>query len=340
LASHKVLLEGQEFDYECEEGDTLLRSALRAGLGFPYECNSGGCGSCKFELIEGEIDNLWEDAPGRSARDIRKGRMLGCQCVPKNDCTIKVRLEHHSAPEHKPSRLEAELVQINTLTNDMYEFCFRTKHAAGFLPGQFALLDFPGVTGSRGYSMSNLPNDEGLWNFIIKKMPDGRATSYLFDECETGIKINLDGPYGLAFLKPEIPRDIVLIGGGSGLSPIMSIARAAANDPRLNDRKIYMFYGGRGPDDICTPALVSNEETLDKRLICFNAISDPKMNKDGVWGGDCCFIHELVAKQLGDSLPEHEFYFCGPPPMTDATTRMLMMEYKVPFEQIHYDRFY
>ncbi len=309
-------------------------------LVFPYECNSGGCGSCKFELIDGEIDNLWEDAPGRSARDIRKGKMLGCQCVPKKDCTIKVRLDSHSTPEHKPNRLEAELVQINKLTDDMQEFCFRTEHPAHFLPGQFALLDFTGITGSRGYSMSNLPNDDGLWNFIIKKMPGGKATNYLFDDCVIGTKIHLDGPYGLAFLKPEIPRDIVLIGGGSGLSPIMSIAKAAASDARLNDRKIYLFYGGRGPDDICTPELVANEKILNTRLICFNAISDPDLNKEGIWGGACCFIHELVAKQLGESLSEHEFYFCGPPPMTDATTRMLMMDYKVPFEQIHYDRFY
>ncbi len=339
MKNYKITLDEQEFEFECEEGDTLLRAALRAGLGFPYECNSGGCGSCKFELIEGEIEDLWEEAPGRSSRDRKKGKMLACQCVPTENCKIKTRLEQHSTPEHKPNRMNAELYQVNKLTKDMSEFCFVTKHAANFLPGQFALLDFPGVQGSRGYSMSNLPNEDGKWHYIIKKVAGGKGTSYLFDIIEVGQSISIDGPYGLAFLKPEIPRDIVLIGGGSGLSPIMSIARAASKDPRLKDRKIHMFYGGRGPEDICTIKLVAADQDLSDHLNCYNAISNPELN-DGSWDGECCFIHELVARELGDSLVDHEFYFCGPPPMTDAITRMLMMEYKVPFDQIHYDRFY
>jgi toluene monooxygenase electron transfer component len=71
---HRIKLEDQEFEYECDATDTLLRAALRAGLSFPYECNSGGCGSCKFELIAGDIDVLWPDAPGLTARDKRKGK--------------------------------------------------------------------------------------------------------------------------------------------------------------------------------------------------------------------------------------------------------------------------
>jgi toluene monooxygenase electron transfer component len=234
----------------------------------------------------------------------------------------------------------ANLYQINKLTDDMSEFCFKTEHRANFLPGQFALLDFPDIQGSRGYSMSNLPNEDNQWHFIIKRMPDGKGTSFLFDTFEIGQSVEMDGPYGLAFFKSEIPRDIVLIGGGSGLSPIMSIAKAAANNHSVTKQKIHMFYGGRGPKDICTIDLVNSNEHLKKRLTCYNAISDPELNKDGEWDGECCFIHELVAKELGDTLPQHEFYFCGPPPMTDAITRMLMMEYKVPFDQIHYDRFY
>jgi toluene monooxygenase electron transfer component len=51
-------------------------------------------------------------------------------------------------------------------------------------------------------------------------------------------------------------------------------------------------------------------------------------------------VHELVEKTLGDDMPNYEFYFCGPPPMTEAVQRMLMIDYKVPFEQIHFDRFF
>ncbi len=168
MTSFNVKISDQEFEFECEEGDTILRAALRAGLGMPYECNSGGCGACKVEVLEGNVDNIWEDAPGLSPRDIKKGRKLSCQCIPTEDCEIKVRLNPEAAPVHKPIKSKAVLFEINKLTDDMAEFCFKTEHPAHFLAGQFALLDFPGITGSRGYSMCNLPNEEGEWRFIIK----------------------------------------------------------------------------------------------------------------------------------------------------------------------------
>ena len=74
---------------EQEDGDTVLRAALRAGLGFAYECNSGGCGGCKIELLEGTVETLWAEAPGLSERDRKRGRHLACQCKAKGDITIK-----------------------------------------------------------------------------------------------------------------------------------------------------------------------------------------------------------------------------------------------------------
>ncbi len=79
---------------------------------------------------------------------------------------------------------------------------------------------------------------------LLLKMPGGSATTTLFEDYGVGAEIVIDGPYGLAYLKPEIPRDIVCVGGGSGLSPEMSIIKAAAKDPRLSNRNIYLFYGG------------------------------------------------------------------------------------------------
>ena len=340
MTSYNVKINQQEIEFKCEEGDTILRAALRAGVGVPYECNSGGCGACKVEVLSGEVDNIWEDAPGLSPRDIKKGRKLSCQCIPTEDCEIKVRLNPEAVPIHKPVKSAAVLFEINKLTDDMAEFCFRTEQPANFEAGQFALLDFPGITGSRGYSMCNLPNEEGEWRFIIKKMPGGNATTTLFEDYEVGAEIVIDGPYGLAYLKPEIPRDIVCVGGGSGLSPEMSIIKAAAKDERLSDRNIYLFYGGRTPKDICPPALIEADADLKGRIKNFNAVSDVEAAEAAGWDGDIGFIHELLGKTLGDKLPEHEFYFCGPPPMTDALTRMLVTEYKVPLEQINYDRFY
>lgn len=84
---------------QAERHDCILRVGLRAGLGLPYECNSGGCGSCKFELIEGEVEELWPEAPGLTARDRKKERQLACQCRAKGDLVISMRINEKYAFE-------------------------------------------------------------------------------------------------------------------------------------------------------------------------------------------------------------------------------------------------
>lgn len=337
--SYKITTnQGVEFD--CLEGDTLLLAALRAGVAFPYECNSGGCGTCKFEATSGNVLNRWQDAPGLSDRDKSKNRQLACQCVPQSDCEIKVRLKSDVVPEIPPVKHTARLYKVKRITDEMSEFCFKTDGVAFFKAGQFALLDIPGVQGPRAYSMSNLANDENEWHFIIKKVPTGKASSQLFETMRVGDSVQLDGPFGFAYLKPGIKRDIVCVAGGSGISPEMAIIKAAVKEKDVENRKTYLFYGAASPSDICTPSLLKSEAGLFERVINFNAVSDSRAAKAEGWTGDVGFIHELLKNKLAKTLTEHEFYICGPPAMTNALTQMLVVEFKVPIQQIHFDRFY
>ncbi len=329
-----------DIQFDADDQDTLLRAALRAGISLPYECNSGGCGSCKFELTKGEVKTLWENPPGLSKRDLRKSKLLACQCIATEDCEIKIVPEAKTQPVKRPKRFQVRYLGRQQLTGDMAEFRFQSDHPVRFLPGQYAMLKLPGVTGDRAYSMSNIPNEAGYWQFIIKKMPDGEGTGFLFNDLREGDMIELDAPYGNAYLREDNERNIALIAGGSGLSPVISIARSIAMNDRFNGRKVYLFYGGRGPDDICTPKLMDELNPLNIELICQSAVSDETLAKTSNWDGPCCFIHELVEKTLGKEMPLYEFYFCGPPLMTEAVQRLAMIDYQVPFEQIHFDRFF
>src|SRR5919198_6446016 len=125
-------------EYRCSSDDTLLRAALRAGLGFPYECNTGACGTCKVELLEGQVTCLRPDAPGLSERDRARNRILGCQSRPETDCSIKARLSDEYSPIHPPARFTARLEAWRDLTHDLREFRFSTPGGPGFLPGQYA----------------------------------------------------------------------------------------------------------------------------------------------------------------------------------------------------------
>jgi toluene monooxygenase electron transfer component len=318
---------------EVVEGDTVLRAALRAGLGFPYACNTGSCGNCRFTLLEGEVEHLRDDAPAWSDRDRERGRWLGCQAMPLSDLRVKVRLED-TVPPHRPRRRPARLVEVLPVTHDMSEFVLEVEGSDAFEPGQYALFHLEGVDGDRGYSMCNLPGS-GEWRFQVRRVPDGRATTVLFDGTRPGDVVVLDGPYGNAYLRPEGPGDLLLVAGGAGLSPMLSIVRAALRDHALADREIRFFHGGRHPEDLCAERFLGELPGFGERLQLMEAVSEPSPG----WAGPTGFIHEVVHREVGARLPGFEAYFAGPPPMVKAMQAMLFESGLTP-DRMHFDEFF
>ena len=334
--THSIRIAGTDIAYAAAEGDNLLRAGLRAGIGLPYECNAGGCGSCKFELISGEVEEAWVDAPGLTAKDRTRGRRLACQCRAKSDCQIKIRPAESFLTPTPPGIFEAEYMGHRAVTDDMRELRFRGPGPASFLPGQYALLEVPGAGQLRAYSMSNLPNDRGEWDFMVRKVPNGRVSTLLFDALRPGDRIAIDGPLGLAHWRDDGSRDVVCIAGGSGAAPIVSIVNAAATQAS-SERPIWLFYGGRGPTDLP----VFDEWLLDAAKVRVRAaVSAPELADAAAWTGERGFVHELVKRTLTGDFAAHRYYLAGPPPMIETAVRMLMVEHKVPAQQIHYDRFF
>jgi toluene monooxygenase electron transfer component len=326
-------------EFSCAPDDTILRAGLRAGLGFPYECNSGACGTCKVELLEGEVASLRPDAPGLAERDRAKNRILACQARPLADCAIKVRLREENVPAHRPARFGARLSGFRDLTHDMREFTFATRGAPGFLPGQYALFYLPGLETPRTYSMSNVDDGRGEWQFVVRRVPGGVGTMALFDRLPVGAEITLDGPYGLAYLRPDSPRDIVCIGGGSGLAPMLSIARGAAREPKLAGRRLRLFYGARTQRDLCGAEEMAALAGYGTHITFEPVLSLVDEDAADPWSGPTGFVHEHVLRELGEGLSAYEFYFAGPPLMAEAVQRMLM-DRKVSYTQVHFDSFY
>jgi toluene monooxygenase electron transfer component len=323
--------------FTCGAQDTLTRAGLRAGIAMPYECNAGGCGTCRYELLSGEVADRYPDAPALTERDRRKGRRLGCQSVPCSDLSIRVSLETRPVALPVPRRLRAVLTGIADVTHDIREFRLQLDEAAQFLPGQYALLDIPGVERARAYSMSNIAGDGHEWHFQIRRVPQGRATSVLFDTIGAGTRVMVDGPYGNAFLREDAARDIVCIAGGSGLSPMLSIARGMAASGTLNRRRLRFFMGGRTEADIGGEAALRALRGFDSSITFHPAISLPAPQTG--WKGAVGFAHEVALAAVGPSAADHEWYFAGPPPMVLAAETRLR-EAGVPAQQLHFDRYF
>lgn len=338
-AAHQIKISGADTAFSCADNDTVLRAAQRAGLAFPYECNVGSCGTCKFELVDGDVDMLWPQAPGWSDKDRQRKRYLGCQARPLRDCTVKVRLDQRYAPPHRPQRVMAVLESSRAITHDISEFRFQLEQGQVFEPGQYALLYLPGVQGARAYSMSNAPVDARLWEFQVRRLPGGRGTQALFEKVGVGDAVELDGPYGMAWLRRAAPRDIVCLAGGSGLAPMISIARAAMVEPQLSQRRLHFFYGARTPADVCGIDMLSVLPGWGERLSYHAAVSSLPEGAQNNWDGSVGFLHDVVRQRLGTQLPQMEIYFAGPPAMATAVQTMLH-EAGVPQQQVHFDQFY
>jgi toluene monooxygenase electron transfer component len=334
----EITLIGTDITYHCPADDTILRAALRAGLGFPYECNVGSCGNCRFELVEGEVVHKREAPPAWSERDRRRNRYLGCQARALRDCAVKVSLADNYKSTFPPKRTRAKLIDTFEITHDISEFRFRLKETAPFRPGQYALLYLPGVIGARAYSMCNVSPDGAEWHFQIKRAPHGSGSTKLFAHSSPGDWFDTDGPYGMAYLREDVPRDILCLAGGSGLSPMVSITRASAHSPALAERQIHFVYGGRGARDICGEPMLRELPGFGTRIHYYPCVSRPE-DGEGGWQGRCGLIHEVTREIFGNRLPEFEIYFAGPPAMAKAVLTMLH-EAGVPQAQVHYDQFY
>ena len=337
LTQFQVSVENTDVVFETGEGDTFLGSMLRAGIGVPYECNAGGCGSCKFTLVEGTVSEDLEACAGLRQSDRRKNKHLACVTRAQSNCVISIKLDDAYIPQVLPTGKTANFISRVSLTHDLWEFRFQTRDPASFLPGQYAKLHIPGVSGPRSYSMANTANNNGLWIFQIKRVHDGEATTVLFNDDLEEKVFTIDAPYSIAHLDANSTNDVVCIAGGSGLAPMVSILCGVAELHGKADRAV-LYYGARSRKDVVDPNYFSSIPGFDPHTQYVPVLSEPEPGSDA--SGPTGFIHEHLGVALPEDCSGLDFYLAGPPPMVDAVRRHLILDRQIPIEQLHYDRFF
>jgi propane monooxygenase reductase component len=207
-----------------------------------------------------------------------------------------------------------------------------------FLPGQYAELYIPGTEEHRAYSMANTPSSDERAEFIIKVYPGGRFSGLLGDEVEDGIKVGqrmkMRVPFGVFTLREKSEGDVIFIGGGSGMAPILSILRHMAE--KDIDRKATFYYGARTRKDLFyLDEIQELGEQMPGEFRFVPALSEPEDGDE--WDGETGLITDVV-QSLEDDLNGTEAYMAGPPPMIDAAIPVLM-QMGVDEDDIYYDKF-
>jgi 3-phenylpropionate/trans-cinnamate dioxygenase ferredoxin reductase subunit len=209
----KVVFNNEPYLANC--GELLLDWALMNGIDLPHDCRSGICGTCLVRLNEGTVFGGHEQGDD--------DMIHACQARIVSDLEITT----DTVPE--PVAISARVADIVRLAPDVVGVDLEVPKPLHYLPGQYCKVQFRGFP-ARDYSptcpLEGRP-DDGRLHFHIRRFADGAVSSALGRDISIGHRVKLTGPFGSAFLRPNLPGSLVLVASGTGFAPMWSIAVAA-----------------------------------------------------------------------------------------------------------------
>lgn len=327
-------------EIEVDEDETILEAAFRHGIMLFHGCKEGQCAACKNFLIEGEVMHDRYSTFALAEHELEEGFTLLCRAHAYSDAEVEILHWDEEMQESGVPIQEAqtEVVAIEALTHDMRHLTVKLVDPPelAFRSGQYVDIRIPGqneTSWSRAYSMANTPSVDDHLEFIIKHYPGGRFSELLEGELEPGDRLDVKGPYGTFTLREKSDRDLIFIGGGSGMAPLWAHLNTMAE--RNIDRAVTFYYGARTRKDLF---YLDEFKALEERLPGFRFV--PALSEaaeDDEWEGEVGFVSDVVDR-LEDDLSNHDAYLCGPPPMIDAGIEVLEAK-GVPEDRIYFDKF-
>jgi CDP-4-dehydro-6-deoxyglucose reductase len=328
----KVLPSNHRFDVG--DGETVLAAAIRQGVGLPYGCQDGACGSCKCRWVAGEFELGIHQLKALSEAERAAGFILACRTKPTSDLVI----ESHELPaegmypvKKMPCRVmtierpasDVAVIRLQLPANDDFAY-----HAGQYV--QFILRD-----GSRrSYSMANAPRGERQIELHLRHMPGGKFTDHVFGAMREKDILRMEGPFGSFYLREDSDKPMVLLASGTGLAPIKAIIEAM-HDKDLQ-RPAVLYWGCRGKSDLYLHAWAEEQAATLPWLRYVPVLSEPR--PEDAWSGRTGFVHRAVMVDLPD-LSGHEVYACGAPVMVESARADFVAQCGLPEDAFYADAF-
>ena len=344
----KVSATNGTFQFGTGPGDSILHSALRAGVPMPYECASGTCGTCRATLVSGDVMTRWLEAPGHGSCKAAN-EILTCQCEARTDCEIQF-TSGLKAPSREPLPLKSttfRLVGAKVIAPDVMFLKLDSSESFAFEAGQFALVEAPGIVGARAYSMVNHEESPNSIEFVVKRKSGGELTEWLFTShlMNHFPELTVTGPLGKAFFHPDMDCNIACIAGGSGVAGMMSILNRALASDFFTRHSAKVYFGVRTPGDAFfldrfESMTIESQGGLEVNVAFSSATDDAGLSR--------CYphlkfsqglVHEVAIEDLAANGAPATFYIAGPEPLVNGSIRALMTRLKVSPASIRYDKF-
>ncbi|WP_410674023.1 NADH:ubiquinone reductase (Na(+)-transporting) subunit F [Amycolatopsis sp. cmx-4-68] len=332
---HRVRFEPVGIEIDVAEDTTILRAAAEQGVMLMHGCKEGQCAACKSFILDGEdVEHDRYSTFALPDYEKEEGFTLLCRAHAYEDLTIEL-LNYDEEMIQSGLPIQEATVQVvsnENVTHDLRHLVVRLDEELKFFPGQYLDFAIPGTEETRSFSMANTSARDGFLEFVIKIYPDGLFSRFLADEVAVGDRLRVTGPFGVFTLRDNPGKDLVFVGGGAGMAPILSLLRSMAE--RGIDRKATFYYGARRRHDLCFEAEL---RALEQKLPGFRyvpALSEPG---DDDWTGETGFVTDVL-RRAGLDLTGADAYVCGPPPMVEAALELLPA-LGVNGKRVFYDKF-
>jgi len=229
----------QDHQYDCREGETVLDALMRQGADIPFSCRNGICQVCLQRGTRGEIPA--EAQKGLRPNLVTLGYFLPCRCRPSQDLEFS---PPHAGDLYAPVIVHAKEQLAPNICRLLLEPSSPLKYRAG----QFInLRRADGLI--RSYSLASLPEEDYFLELHIKRMRNGVMSSWIFDELQAGDALEIQGPEGGAcYVDNDPSENLLMIGGGTGLAPLLGIVRDALR--RGHAGGIHLYHGARDPSEL------------------------------------------------------------------------------------------
>jgi CDP-4-dehydro-6-deoxyglucose reductase len=328
----RIRLSGSDLSFSAAPGQSLLDAALDASLNLPHSCKGGNCGSCRARLLQGEIDYPNGPPLGLSDAEIAEGYVLLCQARARTDLSIET-LRISTPDQILTKRLPARIERAVALSHDVMGLYLKRPAAEAFefKAGQYIDVMLSGGR-RRSFSIASPPHDSRLLELHVRRVEGGEFSAPLFDDERRGTLLTIEGPLG-QFAYRDGASPMLLVGGGTGLAPLLSMMRHVVENGIERDLKLY--WGVRAERDLYARAAL---EDLMKRARAGLFRYVPVLSEASPeWQGRRGFVHQAVLEDV-QTMEGYEVYAAGPPAMIEAVRRDFGRRGAAP-DRLYFDSF-
>ena len=318
---------------EVARDEVMLPAAIRQGIGLPYGCKDGACGSCKSRLLEGRVIHGAHQLKALSAEEEAAGLILSCCATPQTDCVIESR-QVTSADQFPVLKMPTRVISITRAADDVAVLKLQLPANQSFQYHAGQYVEFILRDGARrSYSMASAPElAQGVMELHIRHMPGGRFTDHVFGAMKEKEILRMEGPFGTFFLREDSPKPVVMLASGTGFAPIKALIEHM--EAKGLTRPTVLYWGARKAADLYLRDWAEAAAARLPWLRFVPVLSEP----DAGWGGRTGFVHQAVMADLPD-LSGHQVYACGAPVMVQSAQRDFVAACGLPEEEFFADAF-